>query len=144
MYLGIFGAAALGYVAWQGHAASARVETMTTRIDALANAVRARSALSLPPPPPRPEPTRPETAAPTVMADEAVEPPHPDAARIESAHRRTDEIIRSGILRPEDVSRLARDLDGLPRAEAFVIRSRIADAINQQALVPTETPFDLP
>jgi hypothetical protein len=142
MYVAIFGAAALGYVAWQGHAASARVETMTTRIDALANAVRARPAVVLPPP--APAPSAPAPSPPIAMADEAIELPHPDAARIEAAQHRTDEIIRSGVLRPEDVSRLAHDLEGLPRADAFVIRRRIADAINQQALVPTETPFDLP
>lgn len=148
LFLGVLGATALGYVAWQGHAASARVEVMTDRIDALATAVRERP---LQPPPPRavlvsaPAAERLPREAPVVAADEAMEPPpHPDAARIEVAHRETEDIIRSGVLRPEDVSRLARDLDGLPRAEAFVIRARIADAINQQQLVPTVTPFDLP
>ena len=49
-----------------------------------------------------------------------------------------------GVLTADAVKALSSQLDTLPRADAFEIRRRIADAINKQELIPAELPFDMP
>ena len=82
-------------------------------------------------------PAAPVEAGPTGAASAS-------ADRTVAAQRHADEIIRSGVLTADAVKALSSQLDTLPRADAFEIRRRIADAINKQELIPAELPFDMP
>jgi hypothetical protein len=93
------------------------------------------------------DPTRParepQVAATPVEAG-PTEATSATADRTVAAQRQADEIMRSGVLTADAAKALSFQLDTLPRAEAFEIRRRLADAINKQELVPAELPFDMP
>ena len=151
---GLLGASAIGYISWENHVASERMAAVASRVEKLAAkiaepaaapapltreiVVRALSSEDTARPAPEPQaPAAPVEAGPTGAASAS-------ADRTVAAQRHADEIIRSGVLTADAVKALSSQLDTLPRADAFEIRRRIADAINKQELIPAELPFDMP
>lgn len=138
-YWGLLGSIAIAMVLWQNHAASERLTKLADQVETLATRSVATPIVRT-----VAVPALAATAAPaSVRAVEEQAPPAGNERAI-AADRRTNDVISSGQLTPDNVLELRAELAGLSRAEAFEIRRRIADAINTEQLVPTQVPFELP